>query len=191
MNPKRDRTGQTYVTNEGYTIKIIKYVNNTEVLIEFQDDYKYKKWSRVWDCKQGRVKNPFHKSVYGVGYLGVMSDGTVPITKINGKMTREYNVWHDMIKRCYSETSLQIRPQYKDCIVDEKLHSYSYFLEHINEIVGYDLWLANCDYELDKDMWYKEQGIETTYKIYSLETIRFIPHSDNTHIARYGKKKTR
>ena len=46
-------------------------------------------------------------------------------------------------------------------------------------------------YEIDKDMWYKEQGIETTYKIYSLETIRFIPHSDNTHIARYGKKKIR
>ena len=51
-------------------IEIIKYNNAHDILIEFQDDHKTKVNIQYSKFKNGGVKNPFHPSVYGIGYLG-------------------------------------------------------------------------------------------------------------------------
>ena len=125
-------------------------------------------------CESGY---PYHKSVCGVGCLGLMSDGTRPRTKINGKRTREYEVWKSMLNRCYSEKSLKRNPTYKDCYVCDRWLCFANFLEDLPLIEGYELWRDNPNQRISLDKDLKQQGIKN--KVYSLETCCFISSSDN------------
>ena len=42
MSKKTDRTGEIGVSNEGCVIKIVKYNDARDVIVEFQDEHKYK-----------------------------------------------------------------------------------------------------------------------------------------------------
>lgn len=42
MSKMIDRTGEININNNGTEMKIIKYINNKKVLVEFQDEFKYK-----------------------------------------------------------------------------------------------------------------------------------------------------
>ena len=66
----QNRVGEVHKTNEGYEIKIIDYIQSSKVLIEFQDEFHSQKWTQYDYCLKGSVKNPFHRTVYGVGFLG-------------------------------------------------------------------------------------------------------------------------
>ena len=95
--------------------------------------------------------------------------------KKNGKTTREYTLWTNMLRRCYYIDD----ECYKNCEVCERWHCYANFLEDLPLIEGYELWINNNNYELDKD--FKQQGTE--YKIYSIETCIFIPKNENTKMS--------
>ena len=113
-------------------------------------------------------------SVCGVGILGVFKDGSKPKTKKNGKPTREYVLWSHMLQRCYSDKLHEERPTYKDCTVCDRWLIFANFLEDLPLIEGYELWINNNGYCLDKDI----KG--NSSKIYSLETCCFVSRSDNT-----------
>lgn len=117
-------------------------------------------------------KSPYEKTLCGIGYRGVMKDGSIPPAIINKKKTREYALWSAMINRCYSKNA------YKNCIVCERWHSYANFLEDLPKVEGYDYWLNNPNKRicLDKDI--KQQN--TKNKIYSLETCCFIDNKNNS-----------
>lgn len=55
---KSDRVGETFKTNEGYIITIIKYDKANSVYIEFQDKHKARIHTRYCHCQSGKVKNP-------------------------------------------------------------------------------------------------------------------------------------
>ncbi len=144
--------GHTFKTNEGYIIKIISYLNNKNVTVVFDNGYIVK--SRLYDIKKGNIKNPFHITTYGVGYIG-----------IGGKAdSKSYDVWRRMIERCYSKNGRN--PTYKDCIVCKEWHNYSFFNSWFkeNNILGF---------QLDKDILIKGN------KIYSPETCCFVPQEIN------------
>ena len=169
--------GEIYTNKQGTEFIIIEYISDKDLIIEFMDDYKYRKhvcWNAI---KAGSCKNPYDKTVCGVGYIGVMSDGTVPKTSknINGKTkhTKEYIAWYNMINRCYDSKLHLKKPRYKDCYVDEHLKSFAYFLEHVHEIDGYDLLNTEQRIELDKDIKYPGN------LCYSIETCMFVPRREN------------
>ena len=128
------------------------------------------------------AKNPYERTVYGVGYLGLLADGTRPKTvDETGKTTREYRVWTSMLARCYSEKYHEKKPTYQNVTVCDIWHCYANFLEDLPKIKNYELWRDNPKQKiaLNKDKYYAELGIITDCKEYSLETVRFISNSEN------------
>lgn len=157
-----DKTGEIHITNEGYKIKIIAYRNKRECDILFEEGHILK--NRMYQhIKKGEIKNPYHKSVYGIGYVGIGKY----IPKIHGKDTIEYQIWHGMLTRCYNPNHHLKQPTYKDCEVDEKWFCFQTFAEWFtcNYVEGY---------HLDKDILLKGN------KVYSEKTCFFIPPRINT-----------
>lgn len=115
-------------------------------------------------------------SVYGIGTLGTLKDGSKPKTSVNGKMTREYILWRDMLKRCYSEKYHEKQPTYKDCKVCDRWLVFSNFLEDLPLIENYEFWKNNPNQRIAID---KDSKIEGN-KIYSLDACCFISQSDNS-----------
>lgn len=178
-NLKEKRIGLELVTNEGYQVIVTDYLGVMKVKIQFLDDYNYTTWTQWHTLKKGEIKNPFHPSIYGVGYLGLDKNGQVPkVTDEHRRATREYELWSNMIKRCYSGKY----PTYENCTVCDRWKCYANFLEDISKIKGYELWRNNPKQRisLNKDIYYAELGIETDCKEYNLLTTRFIPQSENT-----------
>jgi hypothetical protein len=64
-----------YTNNEGYTIKVLER-KGQKCFIEFMDEHKFQKWVRFADLKEGSIKNPYHKSICGLGYFGSVERGT-------------------------------------------------------------------------------------------------------------------
>ena len=102
---KIDRTGEVGVSNEGCIMKIAEYNNRDDIIIQFEDVYKYRLHTRYGCFKNGECKNPFYPSVCGHGYLGVDKNGNVPKSREfkDGKSvcTQEYAKWKDMLGRCF------------------------------------------------------------------------------------------
>jgi len=212
----KNRVGEKYITNEGYNIEIVDYINCNNCTIEFEDGgrlynrafvdikrgevknpnhkvgEKYKtlegyiveiiKIDGWGDCtilfdtglilynknygavKKGQIKNPLHKSVCGVGYIG---------NECSNKFsnTYYYKIWKHMIERCYSEKEKLKLPSYKNVIVCDEWHNFQNFAR----------WMENNynpetmeGWHLDKDILVKGN------KIYSPETCCFVPNEVNT-----------
>lgn len=165
----QSRIGQAFTTNEGCTVIVTDYKGATDVTVQFLDEHgAYKK--TTWDnCRKGALKNPFHPSVHGVGYLGATSERTD---------TREYVLWRNMIKRCYDPISLKNDPTYQWCTVDPRWHCFSNFLEDLPHIENYELWRDNPNQGISLDKDYKCTGD----KVYSLNTCCFLTRSENAKI---------
>ena len=65
---KLDRVGERYTTNQGFEAEIIAYDGRKKCTIRF-DDGTIIKDIRFFHLKAGKVKNPNHKSTFGIGYL--------------------------------------------------------------------------------------------------------------------------
>ena len=96
--PLEARVGLTFTSHQGCVYKIISILKENGVvryLVEFQDDYKYKKVSDWRECRKGSINNPYFKSIFNIGYLGVgIYDSK------NSKSA--YKSWYKMISRCYN-----------------------------------------------------------------------------------------
>lgn len=176
MSKKEERLGKTNISNEGYEMKIIEYKNANNIWVEFQDKHKAKVCTTYNNFKKGEIKNPYHPNVYGVGYYG---QGKYK-SSINGKPTKVYNHWRDMLRRCYDPYYLNKEPTYIDCYVCEEWHNFQnfseWFYKHYYEI-------PNERIELDKDILFKGN------KIYSPETCILVPQRINTlFIKQQGKR---
>ena len=159
---KTNRLGEVRKNKEslgGYEMKIIEYNGTSDIWIEFQDEYKYKFHTNYSNFLKGGIKNPYHKSVCNIGYLG------------NGKYSckdypKIYNHWNHMLKRCYNIQVLDKNPTYKDCKVCEDWHCFQNFAKWYEE----NYYEINDEkMELDKDILCKGN------KIYSPQNCCFVP----------------
>ena len=168
----KERVGMVFSNTFGTKYEVIEYERATKVTIKFLDEYGFTTTTQ-WHCvESGWPRNPYDRVVAGVGYLGI-SPITGDIQKADGKA---YKCWADMINRCYNPKITSKKPTYAKCTVCERWHCFVNFLEDIKEIQGYEQWINNKGWELDKDI--KQPNVE--YKIYSKETCIFITTSENT-----------
>ena len=144
--------------------KIIEYKGYNNVVIEFLET-GYQKLCQNKEIKTGAVKDKLLPTVLGVGIVGDKYD-----CKINGNHVKEYQLWVDMLKRCYSEKRHLSSPTYKECEVSENFKSYEYFYEWCNKQVGFGVQ----GFDLDKDLLAKGN------KVYSEHTCVFVPHEINS-----------
>lgn len=157
---------ETYITNEGYNIIILNYNGSKDVDIMFDDEFKFVTNVYFSSIKRGQLRNPYHKSIFGVGYFGVGDYKA----NIKGKPSKMYYSWVNMLKRCYSEEYQSNSPSYKGCWVCDEWHNFQKFAkwydENYYEIEGKRM----C---LDKDILLKRN------KLYSPETCVFVPDCIN------------
>lgn len=172
---KIDRTGEIHITNEGYTIKIINCNGSKSCDVVFEDGTILTKVN-YHQIKNGSVKNPYHKSVYGVAYLGT-GCYTKHIKKVP---TKCYDTWIGMIRRVYKPNIK--RPTYKNVTVCEEWHNFQNFAEWFHK--NYDEETMK-DWHLDKDL------LSSDIKIYSPSTCCFIPPCLNTLISKKAKNNSR
>ena len=66
-----DRTGEIGRNNFGTDMKIVAYRRYDDIDVEFLDEHHYVKEHNTYsNFKSGAIKNPYDRSVYGVGYVG-------------------------------------------------------------------------------------------------------------------------
>lgn len=165
---KKERTGKIFVNNDGCEFKVIEYNNSSNVLIEFQDEYKYTVRSTWRNIESGKIKNPFFARVYNVGIVGC----SYPISK-NRKHVKEYQCWCDMLYR-YSEEFKENNPTYSDVEICKDWFYYPNFYEWLHSQENFDKWYNGKRWCLDKDILYKYN------KLYSPETCCLVPNNVNT-----------
>ena len=151
--------GDVYYNYAGLKMTVVENKDSHNVKIAFENGYE--KYCCARDIRLGKVKNPYHPSIYGVGYIGKGYG-------IEDK--RRYSTWIDMLKRCY-DPKYQIKyPSYIGCSVCKEWHNYQNFAK------WYDENYYKCGNErmcLDKDILIKGN------KVYSPETCVFVPTAIN------------
>ena len=162
-----ERLGEIRRNNFGTEMKIIRYGSWDDIDVQFLDDNYYVYHNTTYsNFKTGSIKNPYDKSVFGIGCVG---DGKY-LTRENGINTIHYNTWHDMLKRCYNEASKDKFPAYfgicKVC---------NHWLNMQNSSEWFDEKKYECGERLhiDKDILYVGN------KIYSKDTCILVPQRIN------------
>ena len=162
----RSRLGEERTNNFGSKMVIKEYRNSKDIDVYFPQYNWMTKNKEYQNFKRGNIKCPYEPRIYGVGFIG---EGKYK-TKENGKHTKEYDIYHDMLKRCYDPKTQDKYPTYKGCTVEEYLLNFQHMGEWIDknyyEIPGEQM----C---LDKDILCKGN------KIYSRETCIFVPQRIN------------
>ena len=157
-----DRVGQVFETRQGYNATIIEYKNSRSCKVLFSDGNTVDNviYTRL---TQGGLKNPYHRTLYNIGYLG-------EDRRLRGQDYLIYKSWANMLKRCYNEKCLQSEPTYRDVTVCEEWHNYQVFAEWHKNNYNFDTMKG---WQLDKDILVKGN------KIYSPQTCAFVPREVN------------
>lgn len=160
-----DRVGEKYTTKEGYEIEIIEYFNYKNCTIAFKNGIVL--YNRQYgEIVDGRVRNPYHPSVYNVGYIGA---GSYKVSKEDGSLTESYIKWYSMIRRVHNNSN----PSYKSTIICEEWYNFQNFAKWFEEN-----WKPHMkDWQLDKDL------LSTDIKLYSPITCCFLPKEINFLLA--------
>lgn len=166
---KKERVGERHLSNEGCWFTIVEYNNTYNCIIKF-DINNFVKTVEYSKIKSGEIKNPYHKSIYGKGFIG---DGIYERFK-NKKATKVFRTWSNIFMRCNDEGYIKKHSHYIDSKVSEDWLNFQVFAAWFekNYIEGF---------ELDKDILFKGN------KIYSPETCCFVPHEINNQFVKSNK----
>lgn len=164
-NTEKIKAGAIYPTNFNGDIQIVEYIHATNVIVKFLDcKHQHKVKTTTYYIKKGVVKNPYRRTLFGVGYIGVGKYST----KGSPEEKAAYGCWSDMIRRCYYERELIRYPTYRGCSVCPEWQCFQVFAE----------WYINhpffgLGYHLDKDVLVRGN------KVYSPSTCTLLPESLN------------
>ena len=160
----KDCVGKVCKSLNSGDFKVLKYNDSRNVEIQFLKT-SYETVARLDNIKSGSIKDPYTPSVYGVGIIGAK----YPVSE-GGRDTKEYTLWKNMLKRCYSDAYKKKRPTYECCEVSDNFKNYEYFYEWCHKQIGFN----NKGWHLDKDLLTKGN------KVYSENSCVFIPAEINT-----------
>lgn len=152
------------------------YVNCKHVEIEFVAT-GYKTISQMKEVRNGMVNDPTAKIVHGVGCFGIGPYvGTVNTADGKKKNSPAYEVWHGILRRCYSENKhdmLKFKP-YRFVEVHKDWLNFQNFAKWF-----YDNLPSYPNPELDKDL----RVIGS--KEYGPDTCSFVPPAVNSLFTGY------
>lgn len=103
-------------------MKIIRYRISSDITVEFQDEHKYKTNTTYSNFKKG-IKNPYDKSIWGVGYIGEEIEPHC----FKGACIPSFGAWTNMIKRCYVEHLRHKHLAYEGCTMCDQWYNYQNF----------------------------------------------------------------
>ncbi|HBZ1593068.1 hypothetical protein HAP90_17250 [Klebsiella quasipneumoniae subsp. similipneumoniae] len=153
--PRSISVGDIIPTNNCGDIRIVEYKNAKHITVEFLNTGSLKV-VKASSIKAGKVEDKMKPTFMGVGCIG---EGNHP-TRINGKVTREYSAWSNMIRRVYGNHPKYA--SYKDCTIHPLWLNFSTFCDTLPQLIGYTEWKSNKkECALDKDVLFignKEYG---------------------------------
>lgn len=145
--------GEINTNSYGTKMMIIAERNSSDIDVEFLDDYHYiKKHAMYINFKKGTIKNPFDKTVFGIGTLGL------------GKYMRDqegiYTCWVNILERCYNSSHSDLHNSYYGISEISKE-----WLNFQNFAKWYEENKYECDGRLhiDKDIKYPGNKIYSPY----------------------------
>ena len=164
----KDCVGKVFKSKSSGDFKVLKYNDRANVEIQFLKT-GFEMVARLSHIRNGKVKDPYSPSVYGIGVVG-----TKYPSRVNGVQTKECALWTSMLERCYSDAFKKKRPTYEGCKVSDNFKSYEYFYEWCNKQIGFGNDGNGNPFQLDKDLLVKGN------KVYSENTCVFIPSEINS-----------
>ena len=164
----KDCVGKVFKSLNSGDFKVLKYNDAKDVEIQFLKT-GFEMTVELGSIRKGNVKDPYSPSVCGVGITGTKYQPT-----INGRNTKEYELWRGMLKRCYSDGYKKKQPTYEGCEVSDNFKSYEYFYEWCHKQIGFDNEGNGNTFQLDKDLLIKGN------EVYSESTCVFIPKEINS-----------
>lgn len=175
------RIGYTKYSNEGELYKVVEYVNSQNVIVEFQDKWKFRtkvSWQKV---KNGSIKNPYHPNKYG-GIVGTNKDINQEESFVISK-SKEYEIWYNMLIRCNDIKFKDEHYTYEKCTLDKKWFCFWNFYLWCIAQKNYTNWIDNCNWAIDKDISIKRN------KVYSEKTCFIVPKSINNLLLKHDKRR--
>ena len=171
--------GKKFITKEGCDIEIVEKLDSSKRRIRFLE-YNFEIIVSIQHLTIMNIRNPYRKSVYKNGYLGVgeYSSGN------KNSHTPEYVVWKEVLRRCYDKDFKDKHPTYKNASVSKYWLNFQNFAKWYED--NYPKNIENVKFELDKDL--LQQGVEN--KIYSPETCIFLPKKINSFLAKNKNNNT-
>ena len=176
MGSKIDRTGEKNYNNFGSKMIIVEYRGALDIDVYFPEYDWTSRGIQYVNFKNGEIKCPYERRYFGIGYLG---EGKYK-TRENGKMTKCYNAWENMLRRCYSEKYHEKYPTYKECEVCEGWYNFQNFAK----------WYYDNYYEVEGERMHLDKDILVKgNKIYSPENCIFVPHNINVLFTKSDKSR--
>ena len=163
------------------SFKILYRLTNGKYRIKFNLT-GYEKDCDAKELQLGIVKDPYYPQIFGVGAIGIPDKSLIPEYLWN----KIYNMWRDMIKRCYDPSSKSY-PSYGAIGVHvcDRWKILEYFVQDVISLPNYHLFLNNPHiYQLDKD----QLQFGNDVKIYSPETCMFVSRYLNCMISSLENK---
>ena len=185
MGSKVDRIGERGYNNFGSEMVIVdsymrfndKHKRNYTYIDVYFPEYDWIfKGAEYGAFKKGQIRCPYDRTVYGVGCLG---EGDYK-TRENGKNTRVYSTWVDMLRRCYDEELHKKEPTYIGCEASNGFHNFQNFGEWDED--NYYI-VEGQRMHLDKDILVKHN------KIYSPDTCIYVPQTINNLFVKSDKSR--
>lgn len=167
-NQREKYLGKTNYNSQGYLMTLTEYNGYNDIVVEFAEPYYYKVRSRTDRFLSGHILNPYGPNVCGIGITG-----TKYPTTIGKDHTREYQIWSNMIKRCYDEKNRNKNPTYKDVECDPRWFYYETFYEWIHSQSNYEVIKNDPTFAIDKDI------LEKGNKLYTPEKCCLVPQRVN------------
>ena len=166
MSKRTERLGETLNNNFGSEMIIVEYRKAKDIDVYFPEYDYTAEHVRYGDFEKGKIKCPFEPRVFGIGYLGV---GEYKAWE-NGKDTKVYKAWKNMLQRCYDSKLHMKHPTYFNCTVCDEWLNFQNFAA----------WYEENYYEIeDKVMCLDKDILVKGNKIYGPDTCVFVPQEIN------------
>ena len=158
------------LNNQGCSMKIVEYIDNINIVVEFQDEYKTKVKTSYGNFKSGSVRNPYHPSIYGIGITGCKYPTK---TETNDRPTKEYSIWRSILERSFVGKIKEKQPTYEDVTCCDEWLNFENFYEWLHSQPNFNKWYEGSRWAVDKDILNKGN------KVYSPENCCLVPINVN------------
>lgn len=162
-----DKVGEINNNSKGTPMKIIAYRNNNDIDVEFLDDFHYVKEHQTYsNFNRGVIKNPYDKTLCGIGYIGVGKYMTR--NSMTHKQEKAYQIWTALFDRCYRNKNKY--PSYHNkCEICEEWHNYQNFAN----------WYEQNEYKCDGRLHIDKDILNPNCNLYSPENCLLVPQRIN------------
>lgn len=157
MTSKKYYNGSRWLQDCGDYLTVVGHKGGNNLIVKFDNSPEFN--AQMKEVKNGKVYNRNNKSVAGEGFIGY---GTYSSSN-NNLHTKSYQVWRDMLRRCYDSKSNYYKNYgEKGVIVCEEWKNYQTYAKWYDEN-------STSGWVVDKDL------IDYREKIYSPNTCSFVP----------------